>query len=215
MKKFLFLTSLLLSSLFSSAQCEWKAKLQDDLYQSRELSQAFFENGDLIDSWKKLNGLGADESLRKDIDALEYLTNGRSDKILLDVEELLGGHSKSRHGSQLTMSEMEQRVLGTHPNMPKSRSALKFDSDVIHEDAVSKAFTNHKLAIEAHFKSSTDYLELDFDYGSKIGEGYTNTGTRRNPISEQVSSNKVRIALKYDADSPNKYILDSAYPLFE
>ncbi|XRE44528.1 hypothetical protein ACIVBQ_002732 [Tenacibaculum discolor] len=52
MKKFLFIILLLLSSLFSSAQCEWKAKLQDDLYQSKELSQAFFENGDLVDSWK-------------------------------------------------------------------------------------------------------------------------------------------------------------------
>ncbi|GAA3523250.1 hypothetical protein GCM10022393_42560 [Aquimarina addita] len=80
------------------------------------------------------------------------------------------------------MKEMKQRVLGTHSSMPQSRSALKFDSYAIHQDVVSKAFQQHKSTIVNHFSTSDDYLELDFDYGSKIGEGFTNTGTRRNPV---------------------------------
>ena len=198
---------------------ESTTKLLDDLAKNPTFAKEFFakagDNPGLVESWKKLSNLGADDALRRNTEALEYLANGRSDKILLEVEELLGGHSKARHGSQLTMTEMEQRVLGTHPTMPQSRSALKFDSDAIHENAVNKAFQNNKTTIEAHFKTSDDYLELDYDYGSKIGEGFTNTGSRRIPISSKVETSKVRIAIKRDINSPDGYILDSAYPLYE
>ncbi|MEO2051687.1 MAG: RNase A-like domain-containing protein [Allomuricauda sp.] len=182
---------------------------------NKAFTEAVGKNPELLDSWTLLDNLGADEVLRKSKEALEYFTNGRTDKILLDVEELLGGHSKARHGSNLSMVEMEQRVLGTHPVMPQSRSALKFDSDAIHEDAVSKAFQNYKTTIKEHFKTSDDYLELDFEYGSKIGEGFTNKGTRSNPISMQVETSKVRITFKRDVNSPDGYILDSAHPLYE
>lgn len=213
MKKFFYLLFLLLLLIPSFGQdCPWSRFKADT---DGDLADLFDERPELIDSWGKLDNLGADEALRKNKDALEYLADGRSDNILLDVEELLGGHSKSRHGSQIPLSEMEQRVLGTHPSMPQSRSALKFDSDAIHEDAVSKAFRQHKSTIDNHFSTSDDYLELDFDYGSKVGEGFTNTGARRNPVALEVESSKVRIALKKDPTNPDGYILDSAYPLYE
>ena len=129
---------------------------------------------DLVNAWKVLDDLGADEALRRNTDALEYLANGRSDKILLDVEELLGGHSKARHGSQIPLTEMEQRVLGTHPTMPQSRSALKFNSDAIHEASVNKAFKEHKAEIEAHFASGGGYKEWDSQLSGNIGDGYYN-----------------------------------------
>ena len=182
---------------------------------SDETFDIITDNPNLVNAWKKLDDLGADAILKRDPDVLKYVQNGRTNKINIEVEELLGGHSKARHGSHLSMNEMEQRVLGTHSSMPQSRSALKFDSDAIHEDAVSKAFQQHKSTIDNHFKTSDDYLELDFDYGSKVGEGFTNTGTRRNPLASQVESSKVRIALKKDATNPDGYILDSAYPLYE
>lgn len=143
-----------------------------------------------------------------------YATQGRKAGIDLDIEEALGGHSKARHGSHLTDLEMKQRVLGTHPDFPQSRSALKFDSDAVHKDAVNKAFEKHKTVIKSHFSSSDDYLELEYDYGSKVGSGFTNTGTRRNPVSSAVESDKIIIAFKRDATNPDGFILDSAYPLF-
>ncbi|MCG8668324.1 MAG: HINT domain-containing protein, partial [Pseudomonadales bacterium] len=179
-----------------------REKLLRDAEVNEDFREAFVNDPSLVDSWKTLNELGADDTLRRNTDALEYLSTGRKNEIMLDVEELLGGHSKARHGSHLSMAEMEQRVMGNHPTMPQSRSALKFDSDAIHADAVNKAFNHHKSTIEAHFSSSSDYLELDFDYGSRIGEGFTNTGSRRNPVSSEVSTNVVRVAFRRDPNSP-------------
>lgn len=193
-----------------------KAKFLDDFSGSIDAIRAFSNDLKLIDAWKRLDNLGAVVFIRKDFNALKYVANGRSNKIMLNVEELLGGHSIARHGSQLPLSEMEQRVLGTHPTMPQSRSALKFDTDVIHEDAVDKAFNHYKMEIEAHFNSgATDYFERDFDYVNNVGEGYYNSGTRSNPVSQHVTTTKVRIAFKSDPLSPGGYILDSAYPLYE
>ena len=185
-----------------------------DIGSSSALLDKFVENEGLVDSWKKLDDLGADQALKRNPDVLDYVGNGRKNDINLDVEEVLGGHSKARHGSHLTDAEMEQRVLGNHPDFPQSRSALKFDSDAVHQDAVNKAFQQHKSSIESHFSSSDDYLTLEYDYGSKVGSGFTNTGTRNNPVSSPVESNKLIIALRRDATNPDGYILDSAYPFF-
>lgn len=128
-----------------------------------------------------------------------------------DAEDA-GGHSIERHGSDLSLEEMEQRVLGEHPTMPQSRTAMRFDSEAIHQDAVDKAFDTFKSDIDNHFANGGDYKEWVFDYGSQVGEGYTNTGTRRNPVASQVTSNKVTIALK--PDGAGGYTLDSAYPTY-
>lgn len=55
MIKYLLLILTVLNSLFCWSQCEWKAKLQDDLYQSDKLAQTIFENPDLVDSWKVIS----------------------------------------------------------------------------------------------------------------------------------------------------------------
>jgi hypothetical protein len=128
-------------------------------------------------------------------------------------EEALGGHSIARHGPQLTLLEMEQRVLGTHPTIPQSRSALRFETQVIHEDAVNKAFTQYGDEIDVFFANPNNtYKEWTFDYGSKVGSGYTNTGTLNNPVSLAVTSNKVTISIKRVANSPRGYRLESAFP---
>ena len=67
--------------------------------------------------------------------------------------------------------------------------------------------------IEAFFKNpANDYKEWTFDYGLKVGSGYTNTGTLRNPISSSVNSNKVTISFKRDINSPRGYRMESAFP---
>ncbi|RIV42065.1 fibronectin type III domain-containing protein [Flagellimonas pelagia] len=188
--------------------------LNQDL-NNKAFAEAVGKNPELLDSWRLLDNLGADEVLRNSKEALEYFTNGRTDKILLDVEELLGGHSKARHGAQLTMAEMEQRVLGTHPSMGQSRSALKFDGDLLHEDAVSQAFNSKKADIEAHFNSGqTTNFELEYDFGSQVGTGYTNTGTLSEPTSFAVKSTKVKLVFKADPTNPTGYILLTAYPSY-
>lgn len=134
-------------------------------------------------------------------------------KLDLLTEEALGGHSIARHGHQLSLTEMEQRVLGTHPTIPQSRSALRFETMVIHEDAVNKAFSHYADEIESFFNNiKNDYGEWTFDYGTKVGSGYTNTGTLKNPASSPVFSNKVTISFKRDANSPRGYRLESAFP---
>ncbi len=192
MKNIIIYISLFLIAQVSFGQCPLN-KIVNEINTNSKFKTKFKENPDFV---------------------TDYIANGRKNKIDLDIEEALGGHSKARHGSHLTDADMEQRVLGNHPDFSQSRSALKFDSDVIHQDAVNKAFQQHKSTIESHFKSSDDYLTLEYDYGSKVGSGFTNTGTRNNPISSPVESNKIIIALKRDATNTDGYILDSAYPFF-
>ena len=55
MIKYLLLILTVLNSLLCWSQCEWKAKLQDDLYQSDKLAQTIYENPDLVDSWKVIS----------------------------------------------------------------------------------------------------------------------------------------------------------------
>ncbi|WP_010134337.1 RNase A-like domain-containing protein [Ochrovirga pacifica] len=217
MKKILFIIGSLFFLLASfnkaSDDCDLVLKkVIDELNNHPKLAEAVKENPKLVDAWKKLDDLGADNALKNDPKVLDYVNSGRKNEINLDVEEVLGGHSKFRHGSHLTYNDMKLRVLNKHPDFPQSRSALKFDSDAVHQDAVNKAFKHHKSSIESHFSSSDDYLTLEYDYGSKVGSGYTNTGSRNNPVAEHVESNKVVIALKRDSTNPDGYILDSAYP---
>ena len=153
--------------------------------------------------------------MRNNVDNLNYLNNKRGDKIKIHVEEALGGHSIARHGHNLLLSDMELRVLGQHPAFPQSRSALKFDSEAIHQASLSKAFKEHKTEIDAHFANGGGYREWDSQLSGRIGEGYTNTGTRRMPISQYVTTDIVRIAFKPDANNPSGYIMDSGYPLYE
>ncbi|WP_299626506.1 RNase A-like domain-containing protein [uncultured Tenacibaculum sp.] len=192
--------------------CPILRNLIDEININPQLKNAIGEDPDLIIAWKKLDDLEADEFFKKDPKILDYVQNGRNNEINIDVEELLGGHSKARHGAHLTDNDMRLRALGQHPNFPQSRSALKFDSDLIHKDAVNKAYRHHKNTIETHFNSSDDYLTLEYNYGSKVGSGYTNIGTRNSPISSPVETNKIVIALKRDTTNPDGYILDSAYP---
>jgi len=180
---------------------------------NKAFAEAVGKNPELLDSWRLLDNLGADEVLRKSKEALEYFTNGRTDKILLDVEELLGGHSKARHGANLSMVEMEQRVLGTHPKIQQSRHALRFETEAIHIDAVNKVFKEHKDEIEVFFSNPNNvYKECSLDYGSKVGSGYSNIGTLNNPISQAVTSDKITISFKRVANNPTGYRLESAFP---
>ena len=56
------------------------------------------------------------------------------------------------------------------------------------------------------------YKEWTFDYGSQTGVGFTNTGTRRNPSIQAVTTNKVTISLK--AHSAGGFYLESAFPAY-
>lgn len=99
--------------------------------------------------------------------------------------------------------------------MGQSRSALKFDGDLLHEDAVSQAFNSKKADIEAHFNSGqTTNFELEYDFGSQVGTGYTNTGTLSDPTSFAVKSTKVKLVFKADPTNPTGYILLTAYPSY-
>jgi hypothetical protein len=153
-------------------------------------------------------------NLRKRADVLENYYPKRK-KILLDVEESLGGHSISRHGPHLSLAEMRQRVLGTHPSLGQSRSALRFDNAALHKDAVDQAFNSRKADIEAHFNSGqTTNFEVEFNFGSQIGAGYTNTGTLSSPTALAVASNKVKLIFQADTSNPTGYKLLTAYPSY-
>jgi hypothetical protein len=139
---------------------------------------------------------------------------GPKRSIDLAVQEALGGHSLERHGEQVSLSELRQRVLGTHPTMPQSRTALKFINSETHSDAVEQAFLKYQTEIQQHFASGGGYREWTFDYGSPTGVGFTNIGTRNNPIIEAINpgqTTKVTIAFNVHP-GPEGFYLVSAYP---
>lgn len=142
-------------------------------------------------------------------------TLGSSLKIDLLEEERLGGHSIERHGPHLTMQEMEQRVMGTHSTLGQSRSALRFENVAVHVESTNAAYDYYRSEIDAHFKAGGDYREWEFEFGSITGSGYSNTGTRSNPIrSSRITSTKVKIAFEPDVNSPRGYKLVSSYPSY-
>lgn len=120
-----------------------------------------------------------------------------------------------RHGPYLSLPEMQQRVLGIHPTLGQSRSALRFDNATLHNDAVNQAFNAKKVDIEAHFSSgNTANFSMEYDFGSQIGSGYTNTGTLSNPTAIAVNSTKVKLVFKVDPSNPTGYRLLTAYPSY-
>jgi hypothetical protein len=139
------------------------------------------------------------------------------DAIDLAAQEARGGHSITRHGAQVRLSELRQRVLGTHPTMPQSRTAMKFINDGLHKDAVNRAYLHYQSEIEAHFKAGGQYREWTFDCGSPTGVGLTNTGTRKNPVVQAVpagATTRVTISFHPDSGGPGGFRLESAFPVY-
>lgn len=132
----------------------------------------------------------------------------------LVAQEARGGHSNARHGPQLSLSELRQRVLGIHPTMPQSRTAMKFQNAHVHSDAVEKAYLANQANIAAHFAGGGGYRTWTFDYGSRTGVGFTNTGTLSKPVVQAVESTKVTIAFRPDPTAPSGFSLVSAYPAY-
>ncbi|MGH8902355.1 MAG: putative T7SS-secreted protein [Egibacteraceae bacterium] len=132
----------------------------------------------------------------------------------LKAYEALGGHSIARHGPQLSLSELRQRVLGTHPAMPQSRTATKFTNEFTHAEAVDKAHLSHKADVDAHFANprNADTISRTFDYESRTGVGFENVGTRGNPDARPVETTKVTVVYRRDANAPNGYRIHTAYP---
>jgi hypothetical protein len=132
-------------------------------------------------------------------------------KLDLQAQELLGGHSIGRHGGQISMVDLQSRVLGTHPTHPQSRHALRFISDEIHAAAVDDAYIWNLPEIEAHFASGGGYREWTFDYyGTIIGEGFSNVGTRQHPVATAVQTSRVTLA--FDVHPTEGYYLVTAFP---
>jgi hypothetical protein len=101
--------------------------------------------------------------------------------------------------------------------MPQSRSALKFTNEHTHADAVNQAYAKYSTDIQNHFSSGGGYREWTFDYGSPVGVGFTNTGTRANPVVVPIqpgSVTKVTISFKPDPSAPGGFRLESAYPAY-
>ncbi|MEN9612947.1 MAG: hypothetical protein RLZZ628_3761 [Bacteroidota bacterium] len=134
----------------------------------------------------------------------------------LDIssEEAAGGHSIARHGSHLSMVDMEERVLGTHSSLGQSRSALKFMSQQIHEDAVNAVYTAYLGDIETHFRTNGNNESWELDLGRPIGEGFRNSATLSAPTSVQVSSTRVKAVFKADPNHPRGFFLLTAYPVY-
>lgn len=135
------------------------------------------------------------------------------DIIDLLAEQALGGHSLERHSSTLRLAELRERVLGTHSTMPQSRTAMKFTNPSTHAESVNQAYLKFQTEIEQHFASGGGYQEWTFEnYGSQTGVGFTNTGTRANPVVEAVVSEKVTISLDRHSGAPRGFYLVSAFP---
>ena len=190
-------------------------KFSDDIGTVSGLEDFFRLNPMAVKAWKRMLDANVPASMRKNVNALEYVGSPRTNKIKLDVEEALGGHSVARHGHGIPIVEMEQRVLGTHPNLNQSRSALKFDDASIHQSSVDDAFNNYKAEIKAHFDAGGGYKTWGpYETGGRVGEGFHNYSTLSNPTATHVTTSKVNIAFRPDPDHPDGFMLDSAYPKF-
>ena len=127
------------------------------------------------------------------------------------------GHALENHGPQLTMEELEQRVLNQHPEMEQSRTALKFRDEATMKDAINQVLNRDSSKI-SNWVASPDQPELlldPLDMGKSIGEGYTNTGTRRAPTSQLVPASevtKVVVVVRLAPGSPRGWLVRTAYP---
>ena len=183
-----------------------------DLESKAELVTAFNGDSELLRGWEEARSTPLSESQRRDQKTLTFLTKLR-DSIDLNLEEGLGGHSIERHGAQLSMHDMQQRVLGTHPSFPQSRSAMKFKSFGAHAGSVNFAYRHYRDEIKQMYLTGGVYKTWDsLTYSSDTGEGYTNTQTRSNPNAVAVTSDTVIIATRPDESRDDLFSLDSAYP---
>ena len=148
---------------------------------------------------------------------LNNLRNQSGDVIDLLKAELGGAHSIERHGSQLSSIAMEQRVLGTSPTLPQSSSALRFVDDSVHRNAVNQAYQSLEADVKAHFLAGGKYREWIYDYGQPTGFGFTNVGTRKNPIAQPVNiGDTTRVTISFDVDpaSLTGFRLVSSFPVY-
>lgn len=107
---------------------------------------------------------------------------------------------------------MRQRVLGAHPALPQSRTAMKFRTAQEHRRRVNEAYDYYYRDIQRHFASGGGYRTWVYDAKRKLGEGYTNQGTRTAPLVLYVPfATKVAIAFA-PATNRRGYRLDTAYP---
>jgi hypothetical protein len=135
----------------------------------------------------------------------------RPNRIDLNAHERLGGHSLERHGAHIPDDELRQRVMGQHPSMPQSRHAMKFASREVHERAVNQAFRQHRDEIIQHFASGGTYREWTIDFPG-AGTGFSNVGTRRNPIVQPATADRVTIAFDADPSAPGGFRMVTAFP---
>jgi hypothetical protein len=167
-----------------------------------------------LQAWKTTIDLSFETTLRRDLDVLKYLAFSRN-SISIIVEEALGGHSMARHAHSLTLFEMEQRVLGTHPTIRQARSSMKFLTQELHETTVQQAFDFYKDDIAAFHSYGNEYNTWPaFEFEYVVGDGYHNYGTLRNPNIAYVQTKKVIIATETSTSHPDGFIIDSAYPKF-
>ena len=93
------------------------------------------------------------------------------------------------------------------------------------EKAINDAFAANEAAIRAHFAVGGARTRMPsnaaplpaFDTTKPIGEGFTNTGTVKNPVSAVVDPTKVtKVQLVFDPDPlvPGGFRLVTAFPVF-
>jgi hypothetical protein len=191
---------------------EIRQKYAEQLKQNPELKNRLDEIENLDLKEKARQAWEFEQKLSQAPNMQAVLVSPQPKQIDLHTQEGLGGHSIDRHGAQVKLSELRQRVLGTHPTHPQSRSAMKFNNEHTHANSVEAAYLHYKTEIDAHFAAGGGYKEWTFDYGSRTGVGFTNTGTRKNPSIQAVTSNKVTISL--DAHSAGGFYLVSAFPAY-
>jgi hypothetical protein len=192
---------------------EIKLKYEEQLKQNPELKNRLDKIEKISDPQEKAKqAKQLEQELSQAPNMQAVLVSPQPKQIDLHTQEGLGGHSIDRHGAQVKLSELRQRVLGTHPTHPQSRSAMKFNNEHTHANSVEAAYLHYKTEIDAHFAAGGGYKEWTFDYGSQTGVGFTNTGTRRNPSIQAVTTNKVTISLK--AHSAGGFYLESAFPAY-
>lgn len=132
-------------------------------------------------------------------------------EINLENEEANGGHSLARHGAHIPLLSLQQRVMGIHPTMPQSRTAMKFNSLAEHRNVVNEAYQANKGVINGHFGGGGGYYTSHYAKAG-VGTGFTNTGTRAAPVPVQiVVGTGVDIAFA-PTGTPRGWRMDSAYP---
>lgn len=123
MKKFLFLILLLLSSFFSSAQCEWKQSLKDDLYAKEAADNGFldfFETDNVSKSQAYKILYEEANELKNNLEELADVS-----KHLDDIDNL-GGYSNWRlrigrlkHPNWVQVDDITTKVLAKEPHVLK------------------------------------------------------------------------------------------------